>query len=70
MNEREKLYFSAQEVARMLGVSRGKAYDILRQMNAELKKQGYLTIAGRIPVEYFNEKCYRGTKVNNVKEAC
>ncbi len=70
MNEREKLYFNAQEVAGMLGVSRGKAYDILRQMNAELKKQGYLTIAGRIPVEYFNEKCYRATKVNNVKEAC
>ena len=56
MNER--VYYSAAEIAQMLGVSMGKAYKILREMNQELAAKGYLTIAGKIPVEYFNEKWY------------
>lgn len=60
----EKIYYSAQEVAAMLGISRGKAYGIVREMNNDLKEKGFLTIAGKIPVEYFKEKWY-----GNVKEA-
>lgn len=56
MNER--VYYSAAEIAQMLGVSMGKAYKILREMNQELAAKGYLTIAGKIPVEYFKEKWY------------
>ena len=40
----------------MLGVSMGKSYKILREM------KGFLTIAGKIPVEYFREKWYGGAK--------
>ena len=56
MNER--VYYSAADIAQMLGVSMGKAYKILREMNQELAAKGYLTIAGKIPVEYFKEKWY------------
>lgn len=46
----------------MLGVSMGKAYKILREMNKDLASKGILTIAGKILVEYFKEKWYRGAK--------
>ena len=49
----EKIYYSAEDIAKMLGVSMGKSYKILREMNKELAGKGFLTIAGKIPVEYF-----------------
>lgn len=58
----EKIYYNAEEVATMLGISMGKSYKILREMNQELVGKGFLTIAGKIPVEYFKEKWYGGTK--------
>lgn len=59
---KEKIYYNAEEVATMLGVSMRKAYKILREMNKDLAGKGFLTIAGKIPVEYFKEKWYGGTK--------
>ena len=58
----EKIYYSAEDIAKMLGVSMGKSYNILREMNKELAGKGFLTIAGKIPVEYFREKWYGGAK--------
>lgn len=58
----EKIYYGAEDIAKMLGVSMGKSYKILREMNKELAGKGFLTIAGKIPVEYFREKWYGGAK--------
>ena len=58
----EKIYYSAEDIAKMLGVSMGKSYKILREMNKELAGKGFLTIASKIPVEYFREKWYGGAK--------
>lgn len=60
------MYYTAQEIAEMLGVSRGKAYKILRDMNAQLKSKGYLTIPGKIPAEYFREKWYGADRKDGV----
>lgn len=52
-------FLSADEVAEILGVSKSYAYKIVRQLNAELKDKGFLTIAGRVNKRYFMEKtCY------------
>ena len=61
-NMNEKIYYSAEDIAKMLGVSMGKAYKILREMNKDLASKGFLTIAGKIPVKYFKEKWYGGAK--------
>ena len=61
-NMNEKIYYSAEDSAKMLGVSMGKAYKILREMNKDLASKGFLTIAGKISVEYFKEKWYGGAK--------
>ena len=36
----EVLYYGANEVAEMIGVSRGQAYKLIKKMNDELEKQG------------------------------
>ena len=58
----KKIYYNAEEVASMLGVSIGKSYKILREMNTELAGKGFLIISGKNPVEDFNEKWYGGIK--------
>lgn len=55
MNSR---FYTAKEVAEMLGVSSAKAYQIIKKLNMELSEKGYITIAGKIPRAYFDEKCY------------
>ena len=42
-------FITASEVAEIMGISRSKAYQIVREMNRELKSQGYLTVAGKCP---------------------
>lgn len=44
--------YNAGELAELLGVSESKAYQYIKQMNAELTKQGFLTVRGKIPREY------------------
>jgi len=52
-------FLRVDEVAATLGVSRSYAYKIVQRLNDELKKMGYLTVAGRVSKQYFIEKvCY------------
>ena len=46
-------FMRAEEVARELEVSRSYAYRLIRQLNAELREKGYMTIAGRVNRQYF-----------------
>ena len=46
------------DVAKELDVSESYAYKIIRQLNKELKDKGFITIAGRINRQYFNERIY------------
>ena len=55
----EKSFMTVEEVATELRVSKSKAYQIVRELNAEMQKQGYLTVAGRVNATFFNKKvCY------------
>ena len=52
----EKSFMTVEEVAEELRVSKSKAYEIVRQLNAELKQKGYLTVAGQGEHPVFSEK--------------
>lgn len=52
------LYYTAQEVMEILGVSRAKAYKVVKELNKELSAKGYIVTAGKIPKKYLEEKCY------------
>lgn len=53
-----KVYYTAQEVADMLGISRGHAYRIVKKLNEELSEKGFIIIAGKIPKKYLEEHYY------------
>lgn len=56
----KKDYINAQELSKYLGISISRAYRIIRQLNDELKEQGYLVIAGRVPTKYFEQRWFSG----------
>ena len=59
----ESNFMRVEDVARELEISNSHAYKIMHQLNAELKKKGYLTIAGRVNRKFFLEKfCYERTE--------
>ncbi len=52
------LFINADDVAKELGISKSQAYKVIRDMNTELTKKGYMTIAGRVSKYYFQERFY------------
>ena len=48
----ENKILTAEQVADLCKVKLGKAYQIIRELNEELKKEGYITIRGRINKDY------------------
>lgn len=54
----KSVFYTAQEVAEILGVSRTKAYKIVKELNLELREKGYIIIAGKVPKRYFEQRCY------------
>ena len=61
MTTEKKLYYDVEEISEMLGISVSTAYKIMREMNSELKKRGYIVIAGKIPKAYFEKRYYGNT---------
>lgn len=59
-----KSYMTAKDVADELGVSMTKAYQIIRNLNAELQAKGYLVISGKTSRAYFKQKWYQGEGVD------
>ncbi len=54
----ETMYYTAADVRKMLGVSRGKAYQLIKELNEELAQRGYIVLAGKVPKKLFAEKVY------------
>lgn len=54
----EKRFIRVEEVAKELDVSESHAYKIIRKLNKELEAKGFITIAGRVNRQYFNERFY------------
>ena len=46
------------EIMTRLECSAGRAYKIMKTLNDELKSKGYITISGRVPRAFFEQKCF------------
>ena len=55
MNEK---FLEVGDVMQILGVSRSAAYKLMRQINSELEKKGYIVIRGKVSRKYFEERIY------------
>ena len=52
---------TVEEVMAEAGVGKNTAYQIIKQLNAELEAMGKLTFRGRVNRRFFEEKlCYDG----------
>ena len=49
---------TAEDVAKELGVSKGHAYKLIRELNEELQSKDYLVIAGKVPKAFWETKFY------------
>ncbi len=54
----ENKFIRVDEVAQELCVSKPYAYKLIKKLNDELKEKGFITIAGRVNRQYFNERFY------------
>ena len=52
----ESRYVRASEVAKILDVSKAKAYKLIAEMNNELKSQNIIVISGRVPRKYLMKR--------------
>ena len=55
MNEK---FLEVGDVMQILGTSRLAAYKLMRQINSELEKKGYIVIRGKVSRKYFEERIY------------
>ena len=55
---RTNYMMTVDDVMEELGVKRSKAYSILKQLNDELAKEGYVAVRGKIPYPYWETKFY------------
>ena len=53
---------SADDVAAALQISKSKAYVVIRDCNEQLKKDGYLVFAGKVPRAFLMKRIYGGSE--------
>lgn len=52
-------FYTATNVASILGISSSSAYRVIRSLNKELQSKGYIVIRGKVSKKYFDEKFYQ-----------
>ena len=60
--EKEPLFIGVDTVMFDLGVSRAKAYDVIKELNAQLKKEHprAIVVAGKVNRIWYEEACLKG----------
>lgn len=53
----ENLMYGYSDVMKIYHVKRSKAYDLMRQTNFNLIRNGYRTVQGRVPASCIKEYC-------------
>lgn len=54
----EKRFLNASDISSLMDVSMSKAYKIIKELNNELRKSGYIVVSGRVSRVYFEKKVY------------
>jgi len=54
----KNLFIRVDDMVDELQISKPYAYKLMREMNDELRKKGFMTISGRVSRQFFEEKFY------------
>lgn len=57
-----KQVYGVKDLCELFGISESKSYELIRVMNAELAQKGFLTLRGKVPAVYVQERFF-GVKV-------
>ena len=55
MNEK---FLKVEDIMGILGISKSVAYKLMRELNDEMVKKGYIAIRGRVNRKYFEDRFY------------
>ena len=58
-------YITAKEAAKLFEISESHAYQIFRNLNNELKSEGYIILRGKVPRKRLLERMGLGEEVMN-----
>ncbi len=61
MSQSDKMYVSAAEIAQDFDISKPKAYQIIKELNSELKKScpKAIVLAGKVNRIWYEEACLK-----------
>ena len=51
-----KRFLGAKEVSEILGCSESYSYNVIRQLNEEMKEKNYITVRGKVNAKYFYKR--------------
>ncbi|AKL75094.1 MULTISPECIES: ICEBs1 excisionase [Bacillus] len=57
-----KQFLTAKDIQDILGVKQAKSYEIIRQLNAEMLREGYKVIRGRVNKQIFEKRYFYESK--------
>lgn len=55
---RPRQMLNVNDVMEILGVSKSQGYKIIKRLNNELERDGYITVRGRISKAFFEKRTY------------
>lgn len=58
METNKNRFMNAEHVANELGISKPYAYKIIHRLNDELQEKGFMTIAGKVTRQYFEDRFF------------
>ncbi|MFK3937954.1 ICEBs1 excisionase [Alkalihalobacillus sp. NPDC078783] len=59
-------FLTPQQVSEILQVKQAKAYEVIRQLNKELKQEGFMVIRGKVNRGKFEERFFYNKKSDRV----
>ena len=63
-------FLRVDDVAEILCISKSHAYKIVQKLNAEMKKQGFIPIAGRVNKQFFLQKTLHLLLLSSYQKRC
>lgn len=56
MENSKNCFLKAKDIMEIMKISKSKAYQIVKELNRELEKKGFVVLRGRVPRRYFEER--------------
>lgn len=63
----EKRFLDVHDVMEITGLSSSSSYIVIKQLNEELQKKGYMTIRAKVISTYFYERFFGKEVQNNAR---